>query len=332
MWRWLTQLFRTGDNWRRFTVPAKKAVYWSLANASERNETVVEPEHLLCGLLLEGENAAVRVLDRLGVSRFAVYAELERQRPALPSARETDFRLLPDAKRAIDLALQVAPPEGPAVLGTGHLLLGLFRGGVGPASRTLEQCGLRWEPAHREVLALQEHEATEPIRDQAEVTDRLRRVVHRAGLAAQANSDGRVWPVHLLDGLLQDEACIGAQLLDGLAVDRRQLRTEGDRKGGPPPIRAWIQNTWGWHARWVGQLTSEEARLQSHRVETTGHLLLALIQDTTVIASQRLSRHGVGLESARRLIAELPTDEPMSDQEKAEWSEEMARDATAGST
>jgi len=108
-------------------------------------------EHLLLGLLLEGEGVAIKVLNNLGV-------ELEQIRDAIEFIIGRGERvvlgevgLTPRAKHAIELAVDEARRLSHHYVGTEHLLLGLLRG-EGIAAGVLENLGVKLEKARAEIL------------------------------------------------------------------------------------------------------------------------------------------------------------------------------------
>lgn len=123
---------------------------------------VVGTEHILLGLVREGDGAAARVLERLGISLGRVRAELARQvsAPEGHVVGATRLTLSPKAKKALEYALQEARELNQKLglqdyVDTEHLLLGLMRKGSGSdntAIRLLEGLGLDIEQMHREVM------------------------------------------------------------------------------------------------------------------------------------------------------------------------------------
>ncbi len=68
-----------GDMWQRFTNPATRVIHFAQEEAKRLGMNVVGTEHILLGLVREGEGVAARVLERLGVSLGRVRSELNRQ-------------------------------------------------------------------------------------------------------------------------------------------------------------------------------------------------------------------------------------------------------------
>jgi len=146
------------DMWKRFTSPATRVVHFAQEEARRLGQSVVGTEHLLLGLVREGEGVAARVLERLGVSLGRVRHEVARQ------AGTTEVRPVPHApmslsakaKRVLEYALEEAKDLNPKLglphyVDTEHLLLGLVREGSGTAAKILRNLGVDLDRVRREV-------------------------------------------------------------------------------------------------------------------------------------------------------------------------------------
>ena len=142
--------------WQRFTERARKTVFFAQEEAGKLGENYVSTEHLLLGLIREGDTVAAHVLDRLGVSRGRIRVEIERQAARGEGRLGQDMQLTPRAKRVIDLAYDEARQLGNNYIGTEHLLLGLLREAEGMAGKTLIKLGVELERTRMEVKQLQE--------------------------------------------------------------------------------------------------------------------------------------------------------------------------------
>jgi ATP-dependent Clp protease ATP-binding subunit ClpC len=142
------------DQFDRFTEQAKRALVRSQEEAQRLHHTHIGTEHLLLGLVRDGESVAAKVLARLGVApqqvRRAVEGGLERG--GLPVGGGA--RLTPGAKKAIELTVEEARRLGHDAIGTEHLLLGLVREEEGRPAGVLERLGVQVEQVRREVLRL----------------------------------------------------------------------------------------------------------------------------------------------------------------------------------
>lgn len=146
--------------WQRFTERARKVVFYAQEEAQRFGEGYVSTEHLLLGLVRESDSVAARVLERLGVTLTKIRSEVEKQLPKSDARPSQEMTLTPRAKRVIDLAYDEARNLNNNYIGTEHLLLGLIREGDGLAGRVLMKLGIELDRARREVMALQDNEAT----------------------------------------------------------------------------------------------------------------------------------------------------------------------------
>ncbi len=142
--------------WQQFTERAGKVVFYAQEEAGRLGENYVSTEHLLLGLIREGDSVAGRILDRLGISLSRIRSEIERQVARGDSRLGQDMQLTPRAKRIIDLAYDEARQLDNNYIGTEHLLLGLIREGEELAGRTLAMLGADLDRTRREVVHLQE--------------------------------------------------------------------------------------------------------------------------------------------------------------------------------
>ena len=148
-----------GDVWTRFTGPATRAVQYAQEEARKLGGNTVATEHILLGLLREGDSTAARVLERLGVSRDQVRRELGKlglvQKPVKGNA-PTSWS--PKAKRVLELALEEASELNPRLglpnyIDTEHVLLGVIREGEGQAAELLRAMGVDFDRARKEVIS-----------------------------------------------------------------------------------------------------------------------------------------------------------------------------------
>jgi len=147
----------------RFNDRAKRVLALAQDEAIRFNHNYIGTEHLLLGLVREGEGVAARVLDSLGV-------ELSKVRTAVEfiigrgdsTTSPSEITLSPRTKKVIELAIDEARKLGHSHVGTEHLLLGLVREGEGIASGVLESLGVSLEKVRHQVIATlgQQHPAT----------------------------------------------------------------------------------------------------------------------------------------------------------------------------
>jgi prophage maintenance system killer protein len=126
---------------RRFTDRARRAVHLAREEALLLRHDHVGTEHLLLGLLYEGEGVAAHVLESLSISREAVRGQVDEIIGHGQSPPRGDIPFTPAARRALRLALQESLQLGHRYIGTEHFLLGLLREADGVAAQVLSRLG-----------------------------------------------------------------------------------------------------------------------------------------------------------------------------------------------
>ena len=139
------------SKFEKFSERARKVLTLAQEEAQRFNHNYIGTEHILLGLVREGEGVAARVLGNLGVELSKVRAAVEFiiGRGERPGSGE--IGLTPRAKRVIELALDEARRLNHSYIGTEHLLLGLLREGEGVAAGVLESLGVNLERVRAEV-------------------------------------------------------------------------------------------------------------------------------------------------------------------------------------
>ncbi len=139
----------------RFTERARKVIILAKEEARRFNHDYIGTEHILLGLVREGEGVAASVLQKMGVSLEKIRLEIEKLVQPGPSTQIIgDIPFTPRAKKALELAAEEARSLGHNYIGTEHLLLGLIREGEGMASQVLLNLGLDLNTVRNEVMEL----------------------------------------------------------------------------------------------------------------------------------------------------------------------------------
>ncbi len=139
----------------RFTERARKVIILAKEEARRFNHDYIGTEHILLGLIREGEGVAAAVLLKLGVSLENIRMEIEKLVQPGPTTQIIgDIPFTPRAKKALELAAEEARTLGHNYIGTEHLLLGLIREGEGVASQVLLNLGLDLNRVRSEVMEL----------------------------------------------------------------------------------------------------------------------------------------------------------------------------------
>ncbi|MDP2937894.1 MAG: ATP-dependent Clp protease ATP-binding subunit, partial [Candidatus Omnitrophota bacterium] len=139
----------------RFTERARKVIILAKEEARRFNHDYIGTEHILLGLVREGEGVAASVLQKTGVSLEKIRLEIEKLVQPGPTTQIIgDIPFTPRAKKALELAAEEARALGHNYIGTEHLLLGLIREGEGMASQVLLNLGLDLNTVRNEVMEL----------------------------------------------------------------------------------------------------------------------------------------------------------------------------------
>ena len=138
----------------RFTERAQRVFLLAQEEARRLRHPAVGTEHLLLGLLREGEGIAARALQSLGLDLSKVREEVERIVAPGENRVGDEVGLTPRAKKVLELAHEEGRRQGVSYVGTEHLLLGLIREGEGVAARVLINHGLTMDSVRRQVLML----------------------------------------------------------------------------------------------------------------------------------------------------------------------------------
>ncbi|HNX81519.1 MAG TPA: ATP-dependent Clp protease ATP-binding subunit [Candidatus Omnitrophota bacterium] len=139
----------------RFTERARKVIILAKEEARRFNHDYIGTEHILLGLVREGEGVAAAVLLKMGVSLENIRLEVEKLVQPGPTTQIIgDIPFTPRAKKALELAAEEARSLGHNYIGTEHLLLGLIREGEGVASQVLLNLNLDLNGVRNEVMEL----------------------------------------------------------------------------------------------------------------------------------------------------------------------------------
>src|SRR5450432_824060 len=127
--------------WEPFTERARRSIVLAQEEAQRLGNNYIGTEHILLGIISEGESLAAKVLETLGVNLAKVRAEVEAIVGRGGQTVQQEMVFTPRAKRVIELAFEEARQLNHNYIGTEHLLLGLIREGEGVAARVLTNLG-----------------------------------------------------------------------------------------------------------------------------------------------------------------------------------------------
>jgi hypothetical protein len=148
---------RVGVWWvmfERFTERARRVLVLAQEEARLLNHNFIGTEHILLGLIHEGDGVAARALGSLGISLEAVRVEVEETVGPAGSSRTGSPPFTPRAKKVLELSLREALQLGHQYIGTEHILLGLVREGEGVAVQVLVGLGADLSRVRQQVLLL----------------------------------------------------------------------------------------------------------------------------------------------------------------------------------
>jgi ATP-dependent Clp protease ATP-binding subunit ClpC len=138
----------------RFTDRARRVVVLAQEEARMLDHNYIGTEHILLGLIHEGEGVAATALESLGVSLEAVRQQVEEIIGQGQQAPSGHIPFTPRAKKVLELALREALQLGHHYIGTEHILLGLIREGDGVAAQVLAALGADLYGVRQQVIAL----------------------------------------------------------------------------------------------------------------------------------------------------------------------------------
>ena len=138
----------------RFTDRARRVVVLAQEEARMLNHNYIGTEHILLGLIHEGEGVAAKALESLGISLEAVRSQVEEIIGQGQQAPSGHIPFTPRAKKVLELSLREALQLGHNYIGTEHILLGLIREGEGVAAQVLAKLGADLARVRQQVIQL----------------------------------------------------------------------------------------------------------------------------------------------------------------------------------
>jgi ATP-dependent Clp protease ATP-binding subunit ClpC len=146
----------------RFTDRARRVIVLAQEEARMLNHNYIGTEHVLLGLLHEGEGVAYQTLTTLDISLDTVREKVEEIIGVGQKAPSSHIPFTPRAKKVLELSLREALDMGHNYIGTEHILLGLLREGDGVAAQVLVNLGATLAKVRREVLKAVEGSSSAP--------------------------------------------------------------------------------------------------------------------------------------------------------------------------
>jgi len=138
----------------RFTDRARRVVVLAQEEARLLNHNYIGTEHILLGLIHEGEGVAARALESMGISLESVRSQVVEIIGQGAQAPSGHIPFTPRAKKVLELSLREALQLGHNYIGTEHILLGLIREGEGVAAQVLQKLGAELHKVRQTVIQL----------------------------------------------------------------------------------------------------------------------------------------------------------------------------------
>src|ERR1039457_7093444 len=144
----------SADMFERFTDRARRVVVLAQDEARRLDHNYIGTEHILLGLVQEGEGVAAKALEALGIGLAAVRQQVEEVVGRGKEAPGGHIPFTPRAKKVLERSLREALQLGHDYIGTEHILLGLIREGEGVAARVLVKLGADLNRVRQQVIQL----------------------------------------------------------------------------------------------------------------------------------------------------------------------------------
>ncbi len=138
----------------RFTDRARRGLVLAQEEARDLNHAFIGTEHILLGLIREGEGVAAKALDALGVTFDVVREKVEEAIGTNTNPSPGSPPFTPRAKKVLELSLREALQLGHSYIGTEHMLLGLVREGDGVAAQVLNDLGADMARVRAQVIQM----------------------------------------------------------------------------------------------------------------------------------------------------------------------------------
>ncbi len=224
----------------RFTDRARRVIVLAQEEATILNHNYIGTEHILLGLIHDGEGVAAKALESLGVSLAAARRLVDEIIGEGESPARGHIPFTPRAKKVLELSLRESLELGHNYIGTEHILLGLIREGTGVGAQVLTRLGATLESVRDEVTGLLQGwtGGTQEIADpsQSPLSSKGRAALAFADEFAGKTGQRRIEPAHLLMGLIALSASdpIVRQMLEDLGIDFDEVQRRMDELSSEP--------------------------------------------------------------------------------------------------
>jgi len=305
------------DRFDKFTERARKTLQLAQEEAQRLNHNYIGTEHILLGLLREGDGVAARVLNNFGIELDRVSSHVESAVGRGERLVMGEIALKPEAKRVIESAVDESRKLNHRYVGTEHLLLGLLSDQESTGTQVLSELGASPESVREQVLevlksssgyargSLGTRSNTVGAGRFQRFTDDARKTLQSAQEEAERFDHNYIGTEHILLGLVRQNETVAGKVLNNLGIELNRVRSavefiigRGDRM-----VMGEIGLTP--RAKRVIELAVDEARRLNHHYIGTEHLLLGLVREGEGIAAGVLESLGVSLEKVRAQVIEV---------------------------
>ena len=259
----------------RFTDRARQTVVLAQEEARRLGHSYIGTEHLLLGLLREGEGVAAQALSRMGISLADVRSDVVRIIGEASDSPSGHIPFTPRSKKVLELSLREAMQMGHNYIGTEHILLGLVREGEGVAAQVLVGRGADLNRVRAMVLAELQNigpgsRGAGPRRT-AGGEEALSGAQQLAGASAVGSH-------HLLEALARSEDSLASKVLISLGIDADTLAAKIDELG--------IEGT--------SDVTPEESAARQMELRIEGDVAYVVLRDPGTVQLVRTITESFG--------------------------------------
>ena len=209
----------------RFTDRARRVVVLAQEEARMLNHNYIGTEHILLGLIHEGEGVAAKALESLGISLEGVRDQVEEIIGQGQTAPAGHIPFTPRAKKVLELSLREALQLGHNYIGTEHILLGLIREGEGVAAQVLQKLGADLNRVRQQVEEIIGQGQQAPS-GHIPFTPRAKKVLELSLREALQLGHNYIGTEHILLGLIREGEGVAAQVLQKLGADLNRVRQQ----------------------------------------------------------------------------------------------------------
>ena len=252
----------------RFTDRARQTVVLAQEEARRLGHSYIGTEHLLLGLLREGDGVAAQALGRMGISLADVRSDVVRIIGETGESPSGHIPFTPRSKKVLELSLREAMQFGHNYIGTEHILLGLVREGEGVAAQVLVGRGADLKRVRATVLA-----ELQNIGPGSRGAGPRRTAGGEEALssAQQLAGSSAVGSHHLLEALARSEDSLASKVLISLGVDADTLAAKIDELG--------IEGT--------SDVTPEESAARQMELRIEGDVAYVVLRDADTVQLAR---------------------------------------------